>query len=483
MSVLKKRVVLFLKTAVSPINLLSQSTKLVVGVSGGPDSLALLHVLTKVVEPTRIVVAHLNHGYRKTAVSEADFVRDIAQAWGVGFEKEYVDVTQLAQDAGDSLEEAGRKARYTFFCHVADTYKTPYIVVGHHGDDQAETVLMNLLRGTGLRGLRGMLPVAPIEMKMAKRSRYFVLRPFLSVDRQETEAYCQENMLSPVFDESNADASFFRNRIRQELLPLLADYNAGIRSHLQQLAELSAADVELLDGLASDAWAQVVTFVNDRAVVIDRMAWMALPLGLQRIILRRAVVEKRPFLQDITFQSIEQARLGAVRNETGQRFNLPGDLFLLVDYDRLIVSDNEQIVLDDWPQLVDGQSKKLPIPGTVELAGGWKLETRLVDRVDIAEIQTVANQWLAFITMPIAQDLIIRTRESGERFQPLGMNGRSAKLKEVMINRKIGVNWRNSWPIVANESHLIWFVGHSIDERVKITKETEAIIQIHCYKG
>jgi tRNA(Ile)-lysidine synthase len=320
-------------------------------------------------------------------------------------------------------------------------------------------------------------------MNMAEPDRYFVLRPCLSVNRQEIDAYCQENKLSPVFDESNEDVSFFRNRIRQELLPLLADYNAGIRTHLQQLAELSAADVELLDGLASDAWPQVVTAVYDRAVVIDRVAWMALPLGLRRAILRQAVVVQRPFLQDITFQAIEQARLIAERNETGQRFSLPGDLFLLVDYDRFIVTDNEQIVLDDYPQLVDGQSQKLPVPGTVELAGGWKLETKLVDRVEVAEIHTVSDKWLVFVSMPVNQSFIVRTREPGERFQPLGMNGRSAKLKEVMINRKVGIRWRENWPIIANDTHLVWFVGHSIDERVKITKETESIIQIHCFKG
>ena len=483
MSVLQKRVWLFLKTAVFPLNLLSHSTKLVVGVSGGPDSLALLHVLTQVVEPARVVVAHLNHGYRETAVAETEFVQDIAREWGMVCETKFVDVAQLANESNHTLEEAGRNARYAFFCDVAERYETPYILVGHHGDDQAETVLMNLLRGTGLRGLRGMLPVAPIETKGVEDGRYFVLRPFLQVGRQEIEAYCQEYELTPVFDESNEDISFFRNRIRRELLPLLTDYNAGIRSHLQQLAALSAADVALLDELVVDTWAQVVLNVDVSSVVIDRMAWAELPLALRRGILRQAVVEKRPFLQDITFQAIEQARLGAERNETGQRFNLPGDLWLLVDYDRLIVTDDEEIVLDDWPQMAGGQAVKLPVPGELELGGGWKIEAKLVDRVDISEIQTAADNWQVFIAIPSGQDLFVRTREPGERFQPLGMNGRSAKLKEVMINRKIGANWRNKWPIVVSDTHLVWLIGHLIDERVRITPETEAIIKLACYRG
>ena len=482
MLVLNKTVSSFLETAVSPINLLSQPTRLVVGVSGGPDSLALLHVLTQVMEPRRLVVAHLNHGYRETAVAEAEFVRRVAEAWGVVYKTSAVDVARLAQDTGASLEEAGRKARYTFFREVADTFETPYIVVGHHGDDQAETVLMNLLRGTGLRGLRGMRPVTPLAATIAEGSGYFVLRPFLSVNRQEIEAYCQENELTPVFDESNEDVSFFRNRIRQELLPLLADYNAGIRYHLQQLAALTESDVALLDGLTADTWAQVVLDVDD-AVVIDRAAWSALPVGLQRAILRQAVVEKRPLLQDITFQAIEQARLVAERKETGQRFNLPGNLFLIVDYDRLIVAEDENVVLDDWPQWVGEKAEKLPIPGQVTLANGWKIEAAPVDTVNLADIRAAADDWCVFVDMSTGHDLWVRPRQPGERFQPLGMNGRSAKVKEVMVNRKIGAKWRANWPIVTDTTHLVWLVGHVMDERMKIREETSSIVQLRCHKG
>ena len=480
MFVLHKTVLMFLKTAVSPTNLLVQPFKLVVGVSGGPDSLALLHVLTQVVEPTRLIVAHLNHGYRETAVSEADFVRAVAQKWGLVCESKSMDVVGLAEKSGDSLEEAGRKVRYAFFCDVADKYETPYIVVGHHGDDQAETVLMNLLRGTGLRGLRGMLPVTLMQ---SGDGHYFILRPFLNVSRKEIEAYCQENELMPVFDESNEDISFFRNRVRQELLPLLTDYNAGIRSHLRQLAALTAADVALLDSLISETWAQVAWDVNDSAIIFDRAAWNALPLGLRRGILRQAVVEKRPFLKDITFQAIEQARLVAERPETGHRFNLPGDLFLIVDYDRLIITEDKQIALDDWPQIGKAELEHLYVPGVVELENGWEIEAIPVDSVHLGTLQAEADNWQAYVAVPAALDLFVRTREPGERFQPLGMNGRSSKVKELMINRKIGARWRENWPLVVSTDHLVWIVGHAIDERVKISEETASIVQLRCYKG
>ncbi|MBE2220224.1 MAG: tRNA lysidine(34) synthetase TilS [Anaerolineae bacterium] len=480
MSVLHKTVLMFLKTAVSPINLLSQSVKLVVGVSGGPDSLALLHVLTQVVGPTRLVVAHLNHGYRETAVAEADFVQIVAREWGVVCETKTIDLTRLIQESGNSLEEAGRKARYAFFCDVAHQYETPYLVVGHHGDDQAETVLMNLLRGTGLRGLRGMLPVT--AMQSGDRD-YSVLRPFLSVSRQDIDEYCREFDLTPVFDESNEDISFFRNRIRQELLPLLTDYNANIRAHLCQLAALTAADVALLESLTAETWSRVVLDVDDEAIVIDRAAWNVLPLGLRRGILRQALVEKRPFLKDVTFQAIEQARLVAERPETGQRFNLPGEMFLIVDYDRLIITEDKQIVLDDWPQFHKAEPERLAVPGVVALSNGWKIEAALVDAVDLIAVQAAADKWRAYVDISAGQDLFVRTREPGERFQPLGMNGRSTKVKEFMIDRKIGARWREAWPLVASGSQLVWIAGHGMDERMKITEETSSIVQLQCYKG
>jgi tRNA(Ile)-lysidine synthase len=478
MSFLRRETAFFLETTVPSINLLSDSAKLMVGVSGGPDSLALLHVLTQLVDPARLVAAHLNHGFRKTAVSEAEFVRRVAEDWGVCFESSVLDVPAIAAESGESLEEAGRKARYAFFKTIADQYETPFILVGHHADDQAETVLMNLLRGTGLRGLRGMLPVSPL----VEDANYYVLRPFLTVGRQEIEVYCDAHKLTPVFDESNKDRTFFRNRIRQELLPLLEDYNAGIRTHLCQLADMTAADVAVLDELAAQTWSQLVLDANGSVIVIDRSAWVALPVALQRLILRRVVVEKHPFLQDITFQAIEQARLVAERNETGQRFHLPGGLTLIVDYDRLIISEDEKISFNDWPQL-PGESERLSIPGLVVLENGWRIEASLVGGMEYTDILQAASEWTVFVKAAPNDSWVVRPRLPGERFQPLGMNGRSAKIKEVMINRKVGVNWREKWPIVANEDHLIWFVGHMLDDRMKISEETTSIVKLHCYKG
>ncbi|PIE80092.1 MAG: tRNA lysidine(34) synthetase TilS [Chloroflexi bacterium] len=470
----------FLATAVSDANLLTSAENLVVGVSGGADSLALLHVLTQLVQPSRLVVAHLNHQYRETAVAEMAFVSQVAGDWGCQFAAKTVDVAAAAAQHGTSVEEAGRTARYDFFGAVAQQYRTTYIFVGHHADDQAETVLMNLLRGTGLPGLRGMLPVTALTQGDAVQ----VLRPFLTINRRDIDWYCSANRLTPVYDETNVDPSFFRNRIRQELLPLLESYNSGIQRHLRQLAEMVRADVAVLDQLVADTWMEMVQEVDASEIVIDRAAWMSLPVGLKRRVLRRAVFAKRPFLQDVSFQVIEQARLLAEKNQTGQKVDLPAGLWLVIHYERIIIAETPELRLEDWPQLSQDSPLPLPIPGKVKLEAGWWLETSLVEEADLKALKNQATAWQVFVAYPPGQDWVVRPRRAGERFQPLGMNGRSAKVKEVMINRKLGAAWRKDWPIVANQTHLVWLVGHMIDERIKINiGKNEQIIQLRCFKG
>ncbi len=142
---------------------------------------------------------------------------------------------------------------------------------------------------------------------------------------------------------------------------------------------------------------------------------------------------------------------------------MPGDLWLVVDYDRLIVTDDEKIALDDWPQMTGGEVVKLLVPGEIELAHGWKIEAKLVDTVDLSEIQTTADKWQVVYCPALPGKIYLCVHvQPGERFQPLGMNGRSAKVKDVMINRKIGASWRDKWPIVASDTHLVWLVGHAL---------------------
>lgn len=476
---LAKHTQAFLAETLRPLARPFSDLRLVVGVSGGVDSLVLLHALAEIMPRDHLLAAHLNHGWRDTAVLDAQFVAQTAAAWGISCLVETIDVIGQAQERRQSLEEAGRQARYRFFARVAHETDATAVLVAHHADDQAETVLLNLLRGTGLAGLSGMKAASP----MPEAPEIVLLRPFLTINRADIETYSQQHGLTPVDDSTNADTSFLRNRLRHHLLPQLATYNPQFAAHLQQLAEIAAADEAYLDQLAAENWPALVDEQSEAGVSWHRDRWLALPLALQRRMLRRAVAVLRPSLTDILFPAIEQARLVAERGQVGAQSSLPGDLILQVDYGRLhITATNFRPNPDEWPQIPAGAVLPLKVPGTTQLANNWIIETSLLPHIDPSQAAENQDPWVAYLAAD-ATDLIVRGRHPGERMTPLGMNGRSTSLKEIMINRKIGAAWRANWPLVSNAAHTLWLVGHQIDNRAKITATTPTALRLHCRKS
>ncbi len=452
------------------------TAKLLIAVSGGPDSLALLHLLHTIFPPESLVVAHLNHGWRVEAEVEAEFVRATAVALDIPCHIEKTDVIGLARAEGLSLEEAGRQARYDFFVRLARQVGARAVVVGHHADDQAETVLMHLLRGSGLAGLRGMLPVSPLS----GADDLWLLRPLLTTTRAEIEEYCREHSLNPIIDPSNEDTTYFRNRLRHELLPHLTSYNPQIASRLQHLAAVTAADYELLETLAQEKWVEIAKESGADWLKVDKSAWQALPLSLRRSTLRLAVRQLRSDLRDVGFQSIEQARLVAEQGDTGSQATLPGGVMLTVGYDQLTITAASGVAPTLLPQVVGDTAVPLPIPGRIKLANGWVLTTKILEHADWAQVMVNPDPWQAFVA--VERPLFLRTRQPGERMQPLGMSGQSGKLKEIMIDRKIPARLRSDWPLVVTESHPVWLVGHLVDERVRLTAVSAPVVHLQCLK-
>ncbi|HFQ92544.1 MAG TPA: tRNA lysidine(34) synthetase TilS, partial [Anaerolineae bacterium] len=285
-ALLRRRVV----ETVRPYPLTPPSAKIIVGVSGGPDSLALLHLLRQLCGTDWLVVAHVQHGLRPSAPAEADFVRETAAAWNIPFVETQVDAAELARQAGMTVEEAGRHARYRFFAQTARQFGAEAVAVGHNADDQAETVLMNLLRGSGLAGLGGMRPVG----RAPGAADLVLLRPLLHTSRADIEAYCAACQLQPRHDESNRDVSYFRNRIRHQLMPLLAAFNPQIKPHLGQLAQVVQADYDLLQQLFQEKQPDLLAGQGEGWLALRRSAWRKLPVSWQRLALRQAVLAIRP---------------------------------------------------------------------------------------------------------------------------------------------------------------------------------------------
>lgn len=457
-----------------PFPLTSPQTKLLVGVSGGADSLALLHLLRQQLGAERLVVAHLNHGLRPAADEEAAFVQATAAAWHISFVAQKIDVTALAEQDNLSLEAAGRQARYRFLAEQARLVRATAVAVAHHADDQAETVLLHLLRGSGSAGLRGMLPVSIVP----GADEMVLVRPFLHLNRADIQAYCARHGLEPRLDDTNDDLNFARNRIRHELLPLLKSYNPQVSVRLQQLATITADEFAALSAEFDAIWPTVLLEAGNGWLVLGREAFNALPVAWQRLALRRAVQQLRPFHTDISFATVEQARRLSLEPASGTAVFLPGGLEMQVTADRLTCGEVGQSV--HVPQLLAERPVKLAVSGQVELAGGWRITAVPRHDLTLAAVQQNRDPWQAFVAVQEGAGLWVRPSHPGERFQPLGLGGHSQPIQDLLGDRKVARGERPLWPVVAVGDLPAWIVGLHLDERARVQAGTRQIVQLRC---
>lgn len=489
------------RKAIGRRRLLQPGDRLAVGVSGGPDSLCLLHLLTRLQPELQLAlhVAHLNHGLRgKEAEADAEFVRLQATEWGLPATIAEVHVDAQAAESGMGVEEAARQARYAFLVRVAGEVGAAKIAVGHNADDQAETVLMHLLRGAGLAGLRGMLATQELgDWLLAAGAQagethgavVTLIRPLLEVTRAEIDAYCRRHRLKPRLDRTNLDVSFHRNRLRHEVLPSLEEVSPGLRQRLCQLAELASADHALLESALDERWANLIVSESSKAIWLDLAAWRGLPLSLRRSSLRRGVRQLRRSLRDLAFGQVEGARRVAEEGETGVEATLPGGLRLSVAYDRLLIAPGDYVAPPppDWPMLGSDAAVTLALPGRTALPGSdWQAEVILLpaDPETYAAARANPDRWQAFLDADlVGEEIALRPRRSGERFQPLGMGGQSSSVTDFMINNRIPAGWRDRVPILAQPEHLLWVAGWRLDERAKVTERTNRVLRVVFARG
>lgn len=290
---------------------LQYPTPVLLAVSGGPDSLCMADAVLALANELGLhpTIAHLDHGLRgDDARADAAFVQAFADSRQCAAILEHVDVKTLAHECRQSIEVAARVARYRFLASAARAVGAAHIVLAHNAGDQAETVLLRLLRGTGLRGLRGMQVFSPLPAEFSAAEDITLVRPLLSVERVEIECYCAARDLSPRHDASNDEPHHLRNRVRHELLPLLESYNPGIRRVLMRLADTASTDMEIIEHATRLAYASTLVTAAPDAVTMDRLAWQQLPVGLQRATLREAIRHLKGSLTDLKYAGIEEAR-------------------------------------------------------------------------------------------------------------------------------------------------------------------------------
>jgi len=452
-----------------------QDALLVVGVSGGPDSLCLLESLHRLAFP--VLVAHFNHGLRPEAAMEARAVAAEAQRLSLPSVEGQADVGAEARRRGISIEAAARDCRYAFFFEQARTHGAQAIVVGHTADDQAETVLMHLLRGAGIRGLAGM------SYRTILRSHdpsIPIVRPLLGVWRRETLAYCESRGMHPQHDASNDSTEFLRNRVRRELIPLLEEYNPRIRLVLWRMADNVATDRAALEHFSRERLESAVLRKTNEYFALDANELGGLTrAGLLQAM--RALLETLDPTQDITHRQLTGA-LEFVQDSTRRSANLAGGFVFVREAGVIYASRGmDSLPFDAWPQLPAGRdSIPIEIPGTVRLAGAWSFAALSAVEVE-TDLQCPAGEADAFCARLDADQLParleLRTRRRGDRFRPLGLRGHSQKLSDFFINEKMPARARARWPLMCAGDVVVWIPGFRPAEDFRQEPQTRRVTE------
>lgn len=458
-----------------------------VGVSGGPDSLCLLHVLRTIQTELGLTlhVAHLDHQLRGAeSAADADFVAATAQAWGIPATITAIDVQAYARTHRLNLHDAARIVRYRWLADVALALGAQAVAVAHTADDQAETLLMHLLRGAGSAGLRGMRPlVAWDEWAGVRGQRTYLpssvrsssvgpalIRPLLTTTRAEVEAYCQEHALQPRRDPTNVDLQHTRNRIRHELLPLLKTYNPQIIAALGRTAQIAVDEHTFLQQALDAAWPGLV-HVDLNSVAFDSAAWHALHPALQRLALRRAHTQLASNAT-LSWERLEQARQAV--GQPGRRIELPGRVQLVTkSYSgfALVRAGHQRALIG--PQLA-ADELALPTAGTLELGHGWHI---------IVEPRAPAapgSPWqIALGTDLLPAPLVLRRRRAGDRIALSAGRGHR-RLQDAFVDAKIAQPLRAAWPILVSGEVVVWVPGVRADPAYVATPGSHQVLWIQC---
>jgi len=472
-------------------------TTLVVALSGGPDSSALLHCLYRLKEQhrLRLHVAHLNHNFRgEEAYEDARFAAAVAKDLGLGATVERRDVLTYQQSRRiSSFEQAAREFRYAFLAEVAGAVGAAAVAVGHTSDDLAETVLLHILRGSGIHGLRGMSELSPWPWPLDEPGlRLF--RPLLKAAKADTVGYCRELGQDYREDSGNLLPRFTRNRVRLNLLPLLAsEYNPRIRQALQRLSDTAAMELDYLDGQVTQLWEQLVT-ASGGAVELHQPSLSTLHPALVNLLLRRAYAHLTGDARRLSQRNLDAMVDVALSRHTGRSLDLPGGLKLHRVYDRLRLAP-EASIPSPFPEFEGVYPVAVHRPGaasTTSMAGPWQVAlvalvaskfnhalphelegASLPSRGGATESTYQKQSWTAYLDRSsLAGPLHVRTWLPGDRFQPLGLAGEK-KLQDFFTDARVPRTWRGSVPLLVAPQGIAWVVGYRIAHWARVLETGE----------
>ena len=473
MNILKK---VFL--TIDGYDLVRKDETVICAVSGGPDSVAMLHILKDISDVQqlgwKIHVAHFNHGLRgKEADEDERFVKDLSEKLKLPFHAGRGDVKKEKEEGRLSMEEAARKARYRYLTGLGLEIKAQKIAVAHNLDDQAETILHRILRGTGLRGLKGMAPIRVLS----KKSDLFLVRPMMEIERWEVEAFLGERSIPSRQDESNRDEKITRNKLRHKLIPMIErEFNPRVKMALVKLGQTAGSFYLLLREIASEVYENTKMVSGEGEVALSVEEFAKLPPAIQTLIIDKAAKQVLGFAPQLNFEHY----LGIIslcgEHGFGKAIRLPKGLE--ARRESYVVRIHRPVSVPPPPKF---SSAKLKVPGkTVIKKLSIQIDAEIIDGRQVGLKDYIRSKDYTEEILDLEKvdgPLTIRLRHEGDTFLPLGARG-SCKLKKFFIDNKVPKTMRDRVPILSDKSKIVWVVGYRLGDPVKITDATQRVLKL-----
>lgn len=448
-------------------DLLENAENILLGVSGGPDSLVMLELFFKYKKyfGINIAAAHLDHLFREESTSEADFVEKKAKSMGIDFHRKTLDVPKIVEKEKMSAESAARRERFKFFKDICLKFDYDLLALAHHRDDQVETVLLNIFRGSGLRGLCG------IEKRLSLNGLE-IIHPLLNLSKREIIEYCREHKLEPRIDKTNKENIYSRNIIRNKILPIIEEeINPSVRKVIARNADLIAEEEDFLDKSAENKFLRALVSSNEISLKLDLNILKEYDKVILRRVLRKAYQKLNNSLDDLYLDHILELEKLLSDTSTGRGIDLPADIKVYINYNELIFYKNDSLKEEGIKEKI-----KLNLNKKQYFDYGFTIVT---DTAKAEEIEFSLDNNTAVLDLDkLILPLYFRSRRPGDSFVPLGMNGEK-KIKDFLIDEKVSRFERDSIPIIIDaEDNIVWLAGFRISENYKVTDNTDKVLTI-----
>lgn len=450
-------------------HMIEKGDKIVVGVSGGADSICLLFVLLKLQRELsfELICVHVNHGLRgDDADADEAYVKSICEKYQIPCVIYREDVAWIAKKRKQSLEEAGREVRREAFERTCKQCGGTKIALAHHKNDNAETFFMNVARGTGLRGLGGMHPV-----------KGNIIRPLLAVEREEIEQYLKEQQIAFCTDQTNETDDYTRNRIRNHIVPYFEqEINPKVVAHIGETME-QLREVQLFLEEQTECGYRACTSKENQGILIKKELFCTLPRVIQPFVLKRVLFEichKEKDLEAIHLEILKEL----LTKQVGKKVNLPYSMEAVRTYEGIICQKKEEKQSGEGEKILVCEAGKQHVCRW----NGWEIRTRVFEAAKAAKepLEKIYTKWFDYDI--ITSTVTVRTRRTGD-YLTIHADGRRQKLKSYFINEKIPASERETIPLIAQEGHILWVVGYRTSSICRVTEHTKRILEIQINEG